>query len=164
MDPFWEKVVLLVIQYGLLTLAGGGIAFVSSLVLERYRRHQAVVLELSKLRAQAFVRLMSLLGEHQSVLDALAGALPRTEENAAYFEALKTRADQIRVEAFTSIPRDAVLMDAKIRPHLRAYTKELYGLDATKIKAGPLSNTELEARREKLRELRDAVLKVVPPL
>lgn len=103
MDPFWEKVVLLVIQYGLLTLAGGGIALLSSIALERYRRHQAVVLELSKLRAQAFVRLISLLGEHQSVLDALAGALPRVDENLPYFEALRTRAEQIRVEAFTSI-------------------------------------------------------------
>jgi hypothetical protein len=163
-DPFWEKVVLLAIQYGLLTLAGGGIAFISSLVLERYRRHQAVVLELSKLRAQAFVRLVSLLGEHQAVLHAVAGGLARTEDNARYFEALKIRADQVYIEAFTSIPRDMALMDSKVRPRLRAYLNELYGLDGTKLKAAPLSATELEARKDKLRALRDAVLEMVPPL
>jgi hypothetical protein len=62
METFEEKLTLMLLDKGLLALVAGALAYFASRALERYRRNQAVTLELGKARAAAFLRVRTSLG------------------------------------------------------------------------------------------------------
>lgn len=164
MDPFWDKLIWMLIDKLLLAGAGALIAYLAARALERYRRDQAMVLELGKFRAQAFARLMSLLGEHSAFVAALAGGLERTEENLRFLNSPE-RLAQLRQDLYTTIPRDMALLDPALRSRLKTYVETVYeGLDLRKADEKPLSKDVLAAWGKKVKETRDAVMELVPRL
>jgi hypothetical protein len=163
-DPFWEKIVLMLVDKVLLGLVGAGIAYIAALALERYRRDQAMVLELGKLRAQAFVRLMSMLGEHSLLFQQLASG-QHLKENEAMRQVLQARAEKFRDEMMTAIPRELAVLDPELRKRIGAYVQALYTeLDFRKFDEAPMAKAELDAWMKKVGDLRDAVMELVPRL
>lgn len=63
MDPFYEKLILLVVDKVLLAGVGAFIAYMAAKSLERYRRNQTMPIEVSKRQATAFVDVFSGLTE-----------------------------------------------------------------------------------------------------
>ena len=149
MNPFWDKLIWMVIDKVLLAGAGALIAYFAARSLERYRRDQAMVLELGKARAQAFARLMALLGEHAALIMALAGGVERTEDNMRWLNA-PDRTEQFRKELYTTIvPRNRFKGDwrapprqgpiGRLGPKAEWRTRFCAGIDASPPEA--LSNT-----------------------
>lgn len=159
MEPsFSDKVWLIIIDKALLALAGGGIALLSAVFIERYKRHQSVVLELGKLRAQAFARIVSLLGEQRAIIDEML-----TTKNDARFKVLQERLTASAGEQMSSFLKDASLLDETLRVKFRAYAKAV--TPDVKMDSRPnMSEADAEARRVKLNTLREEILAYLPPL
>jgi hypothetical protein len=161
-DPFWEKVILIVVDKLLLAAAGAGIAYLSALAIERYRRNQAVVLELGKLRAQAYCRLLSFLGEQDWLISNLISQGRRTENNSAVIDGFLARLDASIEEMNKSGARDIAFLDQELGGKLRAYNDMVHAFE--KYGDAELSETERVERRKKLRELHADVIAYLPPL
>jgi len=107
-DPFSEKLILLVADKILLAGVGAFIAFMASKALERYRRNQTMIVEVAKRQATAFVDVFCGLTEcsiHASRIMALARETPPNEEhieNAAnkFLEARERLHDKLYAARF----------------------------------------------------------------
>jgi hypothetical protein len=163
MNPWLVKILDSLIDKGFLAISGSIIAYVSARAIERYRRRQAVLLELGKIRAQAFIKVLSLLGEFHFLFDRLI-KIEKTDENAAEIEALGARIQSITPELHNTIRRDLVLLDIEAGSILVAIGEQLFSLDTHKLLSGNLPKDELEKRSKKLKELWDAVRSHLPPL
>lgn len=162
MDPFWEKVILIVVDKFLLAVAGSGIAYLSAVAIERYRRNQALVLELGKLRAQAYCRLLGFLGEQAWLISTLLSEGRRTEKNSGTIDGFLERLNSSVEEMNKSGARDIGLLDQSLGGRLRAYYEMVHAIE--KYGVAELSETEREERRKKLSELREDVIAYLPPL
>jgi hypothetical protein len=164
-NEFWEKVWLIVIDKALLAVAGGGIAFLSAVFIERYKRHQAVVLELGKLRAQSFARVVSSVWEFQSLLEVVLIAKRETPEEKAEFAAHLGRFSSALEEMMRSLRKDVALLDDDLSKRFEAYTKLLESeTDISRFVERPWTEQEIEAYRQKLRGLRAEIMVHIPPL
>ncbi|NNC01910.1 hypothetical protein HJC10_03455 [Corallococcus exiguus] len=163
MEPFWEKVLLLLIDKLLLAGAGAAIVFFFSRALERYKRDQAVTLELGKLRAQAFVRILSSLSSIHAIMNH---ALERRHEPNIPPDQMFI-AERLPIEArklHDAMLDGGGLLDETTRKLLKDYTESFNEFNFKGRTASEISDAELETRRKKIEILRNRLLAYLPSL
>jgi|GEM_PF-5968436 len=165
MDPFWEKVFFLVLDKGLLALAGGGIAFAAALALEKYRRQQAVALELGKLRAQAYARIVGATGVVQAKLE-LRQKFARIQASPSARTTLEEELRTALVKLYEVAANDAGMLDEDAVLVSNEYITALFDFDEMSGRGAepPGEAKDLAAQRARLKELRQKLVKYVPPL
>ncbi|NTX07039.1 hypothetical protein [Myxococcus sp. CA040A] len=155
---------LLVIDKGLLTLAGGTIAFIAARALERYRRQQSVVLELGKLRAQAFARVLSAAASHAYHVDQLIAAARTNAEESDKIRVLGKAAMDSALSIQDVALREAGLIDRKTGKIIQKYLVAISEIDVERMKKGGLTEEEATNRKDNINELRDELHRFLPPL
>ncbi|MBZ4402443.1 hypothetical protein [Myxococcus sp. AS-1-15] len=164
MDPFQEKVVLLVIDKGLLAIAGGLVAFIAARALERYRRQQSVVLELGKLRAQAFTRLLGAISAYALHIDEFLAVAHKIDIKHPSVEK-HTQATMAAASTLREIAlKEGALIDRETGELINEFLTAAHPPSVERINAGPFSESELKERQARIRALRERLRRYLPPL
>lgn len=145
----------MVFDKGTLVVTGVVVAWVTTILVERIKRREAMTLELGKLRAAAFTRILKQVTNVQlRVGDALEARVKNQfgpEHQAALEQAAKTFETTLREEG--------PLLDAELDAELKAYFEAAFaGVDKHH------SAEDLQRRSERLKAMRKDLLRFFPAL
>ncbi|MCY1022353.1 hypothetical protein [Pyxidicoccus sp. MSG2] len=159
MEPFWEKLILMFLDKGLLALMAGVFAYFASRALERYRRNQAVTLELGKARAAAFLRVRSCLGACDFLVACLEveGGGVDSERSRDLLAQLETA----RAALWAQLTKDFGLLDDEAGAAALKYQRALTAGYVIISKGGSMRGGREEAE---LDEARQELERLLPPL
>ncbi|MFL5345567.1 MAG: hypothetical protein ACJ8AT_12270 [Hyalangium sp.] len=160
MDPFWEKVVLALIDKGLLAMVGTGLTYLVTRAIEKYRRTQAMVLELGKARAAAYIRIISALTELQTYLDDYL-IMDKSDPKSPKLAELSEKIAEVSAEVQKIVRRESALIEKEVGHEIDEYAQAIVRL---KESVTTLTPAQFETRRASLREIRYRLLRYLPPL
>lgn len=160
MDPFWEKVVLILIDKGLLGVVGAGLTYLVTRAIEKYRRTQAMVLELGKARATAYIRIIGVLTELQTYVDDYLG-MDKSDPESQKLAELSAKITEVSAEVQKIVRKESALIEEKVGYEINEYAQAIVRL---KENVTTLAPAQLETRLASLRDMRHRLLRYLPPL
>lgn len=152
MDPFTQSLILALVDKGLLALVAVVFGYFVNKALERYKRNQAVTLELGKARVAAFLRIRSCLGACDFLVACLE--VEGRDVDSARYRDLLAQLDTARAALWARLTQDFGLLDdaagAAALKYQRALTASTLLLSQGRSMRGGPEEQELDDARQRL--------------